>query len=188
MRGFFLCIYFSPVTLWVSPIRAISHMVSTGGQFQREWVNKGADHEFLNSKAAYPWVWQRKWWESDLPHFSGVLLLILTQNSDPEDWWAKQSWDFWVAIRWGWILGPGWGWVMTDSEMGLFSTETDRWPSPLEFLCHHASGKQANGVQQWEEREERGRAQEVLRPASSHCKRRCPLGLPARALMRHHSR
>ena len=61
-----------------------------------------------------------------------------------------------MTIRWEWILGPGWGWVIRDSEMGLFSIETDRWPNPLEFLCHHASGKQANGVQQWEEREERG--------------------------------
>lgn len=160
------------MTLWVSPIRVISHMVSTGGQFQREWVNTGADHEFLNSKAAYPWVWQRKWWESDLSHLSGVLLLTLTQNSDPEDWWAKQSWDFWVAIRWGWVLGPGWGWVMRGREMGLFpSVETQRWPGPLEPLCHHAPGKQASSAQQQEEKEERGHAQEALRPISSHRRR-----------------
>ena len=41
---------------------------------------------------------------------------------------------------------------------------TERWPSPLEFLCHRAPGKQANGVQQWEHREEKGSVQEALRP------------------------
>lgn len=106
---FFSFAFFIPVTLRASPIRTISHMFSPGGQFQKGLLNKGVNYEFLNSKAAYPWVWQKKWQQSDPTNLSGVLSLTTTQNSEPSSWWEKEKAErFTSGHKVGVDTLPGW--------------------------------------------------------------------------------